>query len=70
LQKDFHALERCRDDGLGDGGEEAGGADLGDGELIVFDGGEGRDELFADAVALLLWLVVDVQLQHNGIGIR
>jgi hypothetical protein len=30
LEEDFDALEGCGDDGLGDGGEEAGGADLGD----------------------------------------
>lgn len=57
LEEDFDALERGGDDGLGDGGEEAGGADLSNGELGVFDGGEGFDELFADAVALWLWVV-------------
>jgi hypothetical protein len=30
LQEDFYALEGRGDDGLGDGGEEASGADLGD----------------------------------------
>jgi hypothetical protein len=37
LQQDFHALERCGDEGLGDGGEETGRADLADCELAVFD---------------------------------
>ena len=66
LEEDFHALEGCGDDCLGDGGEEAGGADLGDGELAVFDGGEGLDELFADAVAL--WLLVSCGLLVLGFG--
>ena len=66
LEKDFDALEGCGDDGLGDCGEEAGSADLGDGELAVFDGGDGLDELFADAVALR-W-VVSCELLVIGFG--
>ena len=50
MQEHFYALERCGDDGHGDGAEEAGGGDLCDAELVVFDFGHAGDELLAEIV--------------------
>lgn len=50
LEQDLDALEGRGDERHGDGGEEAGGRGLGDGELVVVDGRHGRDELLADVV--------------------
>lgn len=52
LQDNLDAFEGGSDDGLGDGGEGTGGADLADGVLLVDDGTEGFDDLFAKTVAL------------------
>lgn len=51
LKQDFDALEGSGDERHGDSAEEAGGRDLGDGEGVVFDGGEGGYELLADIIA-------------------
>ena len=51
LEEHLHALERGSDERHGDGGEETGGRNLCDGELVVVDGGEGLDELLANVIA-------------------
>lgn len=51
LQNDLDALERGGNRRHGDGGEETGGGDLGDGEALGPDGGDGGDELLAEIVA-------------------
>lgn len=70
LEEDFDALEGSCDEGHWDCGEETGGGDLGDGKLVVFDGGEAPDEAFADVVAPEgdgdCWVVSSVGIVSGG----
>jgi len=68
LQQHFYALEGGGDEGLGNGGEEAGGGDLGDGEGVVFDGAEAGHEPFAEVVALRWFDVSGVGLEGGEWG--